>query len=174
MSYVYVLTNDLFPGLCKIGACSDVHGLLDQLTDSIPGRSYAAWYTLADDSYEVATRVRTILAKFIVPDSRGWYSCPASVAIEQFQLCMAQVDPPTVLGDLLIEDKRQVRSVADLGAFCREWRQKVVFTQKELADHADVHVDFIADLENGLPSCSLGWCLRVANLLGIDLFAAKR
>lgn len=174
MSYVYVLTNDLFPGLSKIGACSDVHGLLDQLTDSVPGKSSIAWQHLVEDAYEVASNVRGVIAKLAVPYSTGWYSFPADLAIKQFQLCIAQSDPRCILDNLWLEDKKHIRNVADLGDFCHTWRLQIGMSQQDLADHANVGLKFIVDLESGESHLPMDSCIRVAELLGIDLFAAKR
>lgn len=173
MYYVYVLTNDLLPGLTKLGSATDVQETVRQIRATMPGKSVLEWSCQVDDLILPLRDMQSVLMRFSA-DYPGWYACPAGLVIDQCRRHLHKSNSASTLDNILLEDKKHVRSVADLGAFCREWRQKVVFTQKELADHADVHVDFIADLENGLPSCSLGWCLRVANLLGIDLFAVKR
>ncbi len=174
MAYVYVITNDLFPGLSKIGSAKDVSVLLDRLTEAIPGKSHIVWQYLVEDAAAVASTVHGFLSKLMVPYSPGWYSCPADLAIKQFQLCMAQSDPYNILDNLWVEDKKHIRSVADLGDFCHTWRLQIGMSQQDLADHADLSLQFIVDFEAGQPWCSMDGCLRVAELLGIDLFAAKR
>ncbi len=174
MAYVYVITNDLFPGLSKIGSSKSVDSLVQNMTDLIPGRSRISWSQLVEDADYVATNVRTVLDKFSVPSSYGWYSCPAGVAIEQFRRSMAQIDSLSIMVDSWLEDKKHIRSVADLGAFCHTWRLHIGMSQQDLADHADLNLQFIIDFEAGQPWCSIDGCIRVAELLGIDLFAAKR
>lgn len=174
MSSVYVMTNSLFPGLCQIGSSPDVYGLLQSRTGASPGRYRIEWYRLVEDASVIARTVRSILAKFEVSDSVGWYSCPADIAVEQFRRSMDNSDSPSVLGDLLQDDKKQIRSVVDLGDFCHTWRLQVGMSQQDLADHADLTLQFIVDFEAGSPWCSIDGCIRVAELLGIDLFAAKR
>ena len=74
MAYVYVITNDLFPGLSKIGSSQDVTALLGRLTDSIPGKSHISWQYLVEDAAAVAATVHGFLSKLMVPYSPGWYS----------------------------------------------------------------------------------------------------
>lgn len=175
MAYVYVITNDLFPGLSKIGSSKDVTALLGRLTDSVPGKSHIAWQFLVEDAAAVAATVHGFLSKLMVPYSPGWYSCPSDLAIKQFQLCIAQSDPASILDNLWVEDKKHIRSVADLGDFCHTWRLQAGISQQDLADNANVGLQFIVDLEDFAEAdLPIGGCLRIANLLGIDLFAAKR
>lgn len=174
MSSVYVMTNSLFPGLCQIGSSPDVYGLLQSRTGASPGRYRIDWYRLVKDASVIAMTVKSILAKFEVPDSVGWYSCPADVAVEQFCRCMDQANVSSVLSSLLPEDKKHIRSVADLGDFCHTWRLQIGMSQQDLADHANVGLKFIVDLEGGESHLPMDLCICVAELLGIDLFAAKR
>lgn len=174
MSYVYVLTNEWFPGLTKLGSTLDVSEIFLQLKSVLPGRSYLKWHLAVSDCDDVEREVRKVLAKFSVRDSPDWFSCPADVVIEQFQLYVSKVDAASMLDSLRVDDKKQIRSVADLGAFCKSWRKQAGMTLVEFADHCNVGVRFVSEFERGKPTCQMDLCLRVAGLLGIDLFGAKR
>lgn len=174
MSYVYVVTNEWFPGLTRLGSTSDINKIFQMLKSVMPGKSYLNWHRAVNDCEGVEKEVSKVLAKFSVKNSPEWFSCPADVVIEQFQLYIDKTDAASILDSLQIDDKKDVRSVANLGEFCMSWRKKAGMTQRELADYCNVGVRFISEFERGKSTCQIDWCIKVAGLLGIDLFAVKR
>lgn len=67
-----------------------------------------------------------------------------------------------------------ISSADDFGALIRKRRKELGYTQLELAEGAGVGVTFISKLENGKGSSEFDRVLRVARMLGIDLFAQVR
>lgn len=65
-------------------------------------------------------------------------------------------------------------SARDLGRIIRSERKRQGHTQASLADYAGVGVTFISNLENGKGTSEFDKVLRVAQTLGIDIFAEAR
>jgi DNA-binding XRE family transcriptional regulator len=174
MAYVYVLTNDLFPGLSKIGSCSDVQQEVRLIRAAMPGKSVLEWTCPAGDFFVAIRDMQSVLYRFAT-DFPGWYACPAGVLIDHCRKYLNKSDSLSDMDSLLMEDKKHISSVADLGAFCHTWRLQAGMSQQDLADHANVSLQFIVDLEDfGEADLPIGGCIRIAELLGIDLFATKR
>lgn len=174
MQYVYVLTNEWFPGLTKLGATTDVGERFNQLRSILPGHSVLRWHQEVKDCFDVEKEVRRILVKFAVANSHDWFSCPADVVIEQFKIYIEKLDTSSVLESLQIVNKKKICNSVDLGEYCKLWRKQIGITQSELADFCDVGIRFISEFESGKPTCQINLCLKVLNVIGIDLFAVKR
>jgi y4mF family transcriptional regulator len=67
-----------------------------------------------------------------------------------------------------------IRTVADLGAVIRHERRRQGFSQTQLADGSGVGITYVSNLENGKETSEMGKAIRVAESLGIDLFAEAR
>ncbi|MBS5864746.1 MAG: helix-turn-helix transcriptional regulator [Coriobacteriaceae bacterium] len=67
-----------------------------------------------------------------------------------------------------------ISSADDFGALIRKRRKELGYTQLELAEGVGVGATFISKLENGKGSSEFNRVLRVARMLGIDLFAQVR
>ena len=67
-----------------------------------------------------------------------------------------------------------VGSAKDFGIIIRAKRKQFGYTQLKVAHIAGVGINFVSDLENGKPTCELEKSIRVAQTLGIDLFAQSR
>ncbi|MCH3942918.1 MAG: helix-turn-helix domain-containing protein [Atopobiaceae bacterium] len=67
-----------------------------------------------------------------------------------------------------------IRTVADLGAVIRHERRRQGFSQTQLADGSGVGITYVFNLENGKETSEMGKAIRVAESLGIDLFAEAR
>ena len=65
-------------------------------------------------------------------------------------------------------------TTAEFGQLLREERKRQGYTQTKLADYSGVGINFVSALENGKETAELGKALRVAQTLGIDLFAERR
>jgi HTH-type transcriptional regulator / antitoxin HipB len=68
----------------------------------------------------------------------------------------------------------RVRSVEEIGAISRSYREQTGTDQATAAGLSGVGVRFLGDLERGKPNVRLGHVLRVLNLLGLDLWVAPR
>ncbi len=71
-------------------------------------------------------------------------------------------------------DGYRVEDAADLGQLIRRVRKAQGFTQQELADGSGVGITFISNLERGKGSSEFDKVVRVAQMLGIDIFARVR
>lgn len=66
------------------------------------------------------------------------------------------------------------KNACDLGRIIKQERKRQGHTQAALADYAGVGITFISNLENGKGTTELDKALRVAQTLGIDIFAEAR
>ena len=71
-------------------------------------------------------------------------------------------------------DGYRVEDAAELGQLIRRVRKAQGFTQQELADGSGVGITFISNLERGKGSSEFDKVVRVAQMLGIDIFARVR
>ncbi|MEE1044860.1 MAG: type II toxin-antitoxin system Y4mF family antitoxin [Olegusella sp.] len=71
-------------------------------------------------------------------------------------------------------DGYRVGDAAELGQLIRRVRKAQGFTQQELADGSGVGITFISNLEHGKGSSEFDKVVRVAQMLGIDIFARVR
>lgn len=175
--FVYTLTNSWFPGLTKLGTTTDIDNRFRQLNSVLPGKSVLVWSQEVDNGLETESAVRKILSKFAIDNSNDWFACPVNVVISQFKIYLEKIDkeePQTVLDGLPVGNTIEVKSLADLGEYCRRWRKYTGFTLKDFAGFCGVGVRFVSELERGKSTCQFDLCLKVANTLGIDLFAVKR
>lgn len=62
----------------------------------------------------------------------------------------------------------------EFGAFLRQRRRDLQYTQSELADVTGFSVSFISDLENGKVTAELGKAMFLANILGLDMTLSVR
>ncbi|WP_172136720.1 helix-turn-helix domain-containing protein [Adlercreutzia sp. ZJ473] len=67
-----------------------------------------------------------------------------------------------------------IQSAKELGAAIRARRQKLGYTQSQLADASGTSLMFVSQLENGKETAQLGKALRVANMVGIDVNLSER
>ena len=67
-----------------------------------------------------------------------------------------------------------VDSPAELGRRIRAARKAQGLTQVDLAEIAGVGPRFLSELERGKDTVRLGLALRIARLVGLDLFAVPR
>ncbi|BCS97437.1 hypothetical protein DSLASN_30690 [Desulfoluna limicola] len=75
---------------------------------------------------------------------------------------MAQIDLPPI------------KNATELGKMVRAKRKEIGMTQADFAGLCNVGTRFISELENGKPTLEFDRVLRVAQLIGIDLFAKGR
>ena len=61
-----------------------------------------------------------------------------------------------------------------LGIALKTRRKELHYTQLYLAEFTGLSVTFISDVERGKPTAELEKTIRLANILGLDIFLQKR
>jgi hypothetical protein len=176
--FVYVLTNSWFPGLAKLGSTSNVENRLAQLSHVLPGKSEMVWQRQVRDAHHVEQSVREILSKFAVANSYDWFACPSSVIVDQFRIFieakLSHENLQTVLDGFPVSKSVKVDNLKSLGEYCRRKRKTLNLSLREFADMCGVGVRFVSEFERGKGTCQFDLCQRIAQLIGVDLFAVSR
>lgn len=60
------------------------------------------------------------------------------------------------------------------GQLIKSRRKELGYTQKDVANVSGLSVSFISDVENGKETIEFAKTIRLANLLGLDVFANRR
>lgn len=68
----------------------------------------------------------------------------------------------------------KIKTIRALGAFLRQERKSQGLTQEQLAAACGVGIRFVRELEAGKDTCQIGKALYVLQMLGINIFVAKR
>lgn len=68
----------------------------------------------------------------------------------------------------------KITDSVSLGQAIRARRKELNYTQAYLSEFTGLSITFISDLERGKPTTELEKALRLINILGLDLFVAKR
>lgn len=68
----------------------------------------------------------------------------------------------------------RVYDATTFGAALRKRRKELGYTQAQVAAFSGCSAAFLSALENGKETAELGRALRVLNVLGLDLNAARR
>ncbi len=176
--FVYVLTNSWFPGLAKLGCTSNIESRLAQLNGALPGKSEMIWSMQVKDAFHVEQSVREILSKFAVANSQDWFACPAKVIVEQFRIFieskLSHENIQTVFDGLPVSKAVQVNGLKALGEYCRRKRKSRGLTIREFAELCGVGIRFVSEFERGKGTCQFDLCYKIAELIGVDLFAVSR
>ncbi|QAR32705.1 transcriptional regulator [Geovibrio thiophilus] len=68
----------------------------------------------------------------------------------------------------------RIISSEDFGKIIRERRKELGLTQTQLAQLSGVGLRFISELERGKENVRLGYAIKIASNLGIDITAESR
>ncbi len=68
----------------------------------------------------------------------------------------------------------QILNSKDLGTIIRKRRKELGLTQTQLAQLSGVGLRFISELERGKESARIGYAIKIASNLGIDISAESR
>ena len=68
----------------------------------------------------------------------------------------------------------KITDASSLGTAIRNRRKELHYTQSYLSAFTDLSITFISDVERGKPTAELEKTIRLANILGLDLFIEKR
>lgn len=176
--FVYVLTNSWFPGLAKLGSTSSTENRLAQLNSVLPGKSELVWSYQIKNAHGVEQGVREILSKFSVTGSQDWFSCPAKVIVEQFKIYIetkaSDENVQTVFDGFPVPRSVKVTNLKTLGEHCRRKRKLLGFSLRQFSDMCGVGIRFLSEFERGKGTCQFDLCQRMAQMIGVDLFAVSR
>lgn len=176
--FVYVLTNTWFPGLAKLGSTSNTENRFLQLSHVLPGKSEMVWKRQVKNAHNVEQSVREILSKFSIAGSQEWFSCPAKVIIEQFNIFIesksSDENIQSVLDGFPVSKSVHITSLKALGEYCRRKRKSLGLSIREFADMCGVGIRFVSEFERGKGTCQFDLCQRIAQMIGVDLFAVSR
>jgi y4mF family transcriptional regulator len=174
MPFVYVLTNEWCLGLTKLGATDDVTDRITNLHSVLPGKSTLVWSQEVKDAVVVEKAVRERLNRFGIKSSRDWFHCPADMVVDQFKIYLENERHEHILEDLQLPNHVRFQRLVELGSFCRQRREAIDMTQKQLADLSGTGLRFIGELESGKATCQFDLVAKVCHLLGIDLLGIAR
>lgn len=174
MSFVYVITNEWCPGLSKLGATTNINERFQDLSSVLPGNSDLRWFRQVDDCFVVESLARLALSDFIINRSNDWLNCPYEIVIDQMESIIDRQSASLVVKKMETKSSAKIDEVGNLGFYCRGVRSKQGITQAQLAELSGTGVRFISEFENGKATCEIGKVLRVANTLGVDLYAVRR
>lgn len=68
----------------------------------------------------------------------------------------------------------KITDASSLGTAIRNRRKELHYTQSYLSAFTGLSITFISDVERGKPTAELEKTIRLANILGLDLFIEKR
>lgn len=68
----------------------------------------------------------------------------------------------------------KINSAEDFGSAIKRKRKMLGYTQVYLSDATGLSTTFISDVEKGKVTCELGKCIRLANLLALDVNVTSR
>ncbi|WP_303852669.1 type II toxin-antitoxin system Y4mF family antitoxin [Seleniivibrio woodruffii] len=68
----------------------------------------------------------------------------------------------------------QILNSKDFGTIIRKKRKELGLTQTQLAQLSGVGLRFISELERGKESARIGYAIKIASNLGIDISAESR
>ena len=71
-------------------------------------------------------------------------------------------------------NERTIFDPAELGAYLRERRKKLGYTQRDVADFNQCSLRFVSELERGKAGANLRQTLQIANSLRVDLILRER
>lgn len=69
---------------------------------------------------------------------------------------------------------QKINDIQKIGALIRQARNEQGLTQEQLSATCGVGVRFIRELEQGKQTCQIGKVLIVLQMLGLDVYFAKR
>lgn len=72
------------------------------------------------------------------------------------------------------DDEIKIQEFNNIGPYLKKLRKKKKITQVELAEYAGLSRAGIVKVESGESDIKLSTLIRVANLLGVDLFLKER
>lgn len=177
--FVYVMTNKLMPGFCKIGISGDVDRRCEGMYG--PWRVIKSWET---DSAAAIERIVKRELRCLRAHGHELFNCPTDFLVSFVERLLVKDVEPTLPGKrpispfaLLITEPVPVAEVkgfvvqnsAQVGEIIRAVRKKQEMSQAATAGALGLGPRFIVDLEKGKPTCEIQKTLEVLYGLGVKI-----
>lgn len=176
--FLYLATNNLMPGYCKIGISKDVDRRMQEL--------YGNWVLTKkweiDTAADVESIVKQCLSRLAVA-GRELFNCPPAFVQELVENILTN-QSDSLLNDILfnlpikeiprtsIDTTKMfmITNALNIGKLVRQKRRSVSLHQTDLATVSGTGARFISDLEKGKPTCEIEKALHVLRMLGIKIY----
>lgn len=84
--YLYIVTNDAFPGFVKVGCTEDLDARLRSYQTSDPKRGYKMVFNIPHpDCIPAEKRIREAMRHFALSQRNEWYEIPLHMAISRLE-----------------------------------------------------------------------------------------
>jgi DNA-binding transcriptional regulator YiaG len=165
MSYIYILSNDLMPGFCKIGVSDNVDRRIGEIYGS--WKLYKKWEV--SDKFYYETRVKHVMRDFAV-SGYELFNCPLKY-LEK--VVKNELKKGEVINELPKNSEIFKANAKTIGNIIKEGRKSIKFTQENLAGVCNVGTRFVVDAEKGKETCEIGKVFNLLNNLGIKIYITK-
>lgn len=167
MTHLYLLTNPLLPGFCKIGIAKDVQKRADGLYG--PWEIYHSW--TVENAAFIEQQIKIKLRRFA---AHGFelLNCPVQFVHEEISTFLHAdvMEPIPIIKELPIENIFKVTTMKEVGMLMKQSRNQSKLRQQELSTVSNIGVRFIIEAEKGKETCEVGKVLLVLRMLGIKIF----
>lgn len=87
--YVYLITNEAWPGWVKVGITEDLKKRISQYQTSSPHRDYKIEYSYeSDDARRIETLLKETLKPFISKSRHEWYQVNLDLCRDQVEILL--------------------------------------------------------------------------------------
>ena len=84
--YLYIVTNDAFPGFVKVGCTENLNSRLRAYQTSDPNRGYKMVYNIEHpDCFAAEKRIKESMKHFAFSQKNEWYEIPIHMAISRLE-----------------------------------------------------------------------------------------
>lgn len=84
--YLYILSNNSFPGFYKIGVTENIKSRLHTYQTSDPNRSFKVeFYIFHPDCYKAEKNIKKMMKYFATKIKNEWFQCDLQTAIVRLQ-----------------------------------------------------------------------------------------
>lgn len=84
--YLYIVTNEAFPGFVKVGCTDDLQSRLRAYQTSDPKRAYKLVFNIAHpDCFAAEKRIQESMRHFAFSQKNEWYEIPLHMAISRLE-----------------------------------------------------------------------------------------
>lgn len=84
--YLYIITNESFPGFVKIGVTENINARLHVYQTGDPRRKYKIeYYIFHPDAYKAERNIKEVMKMFALSQKNEWYEISIPMAISRLQ-----------------------------------------------------------------------------------------
>jgi predicted GIY-YIG superfamily endonuclease len=84
--YLYIITNEAFPGFVKVGVTEDINSRLHVYQVGDPKRKYKIqFYIFHPDAYTAEKNIKEVMKRFALSRKNEWYEIDLKMAISRLQ-----------------------------------------------------------------------------------------